>query len=88
MVLLTLLTLVGQVAAANSSQVAAASSWKLSGAIAELDGPGSGRYTQIRVDIFGWATIVWNGKTAHASIRTHAQHETRNMKHYTHHAIQ
>ena len=37
--------------------------WKLrGGALEVLDGPGSGRYTQVRVGADGLATLVWNGE--------------------------
>ena len=39
----------------------AARGWTLRGNLTTLDGPGSGRYTQIRIAEDGLATIVWNG---------------------------
>ena len=37
------------------------SAWRLRGNLTALDSPGSGRYTQVRADYHGIATIVWNG---------------------------
>ena len=41
--------------------VLATRGWIRHGNLTTLDGPGSGRYTQIRVAEDGFATIVWNG---------------------------
>ena len=41
---------------------APAPAWKLRAGMQVLDGPGSGRYTQIRVGPDGLATLVWNGE--------------------------
>ena len=37
------------------------SAWRLRSNLTALDGPGSGRYTQVRADYHGVATMVWNG---------------------------
>ena len=37
------------------------SGWRLRGNLTALDGPGSGRYTQVRADSVGIPTMAWNG---------------------------
>ena len=57
-----LLPTVALVVAASEAAPSPPAKWKLRGGLKVLDGPGSGRYTQVRVGSDGLATIVWNGE--------------------------